>query len=50
MILNDKELLASYKRALELQLEQAFITLLEKELVKRGIAFTRPSEDDSKES
>jgi hypothetical protein len=50
LILNDKELLASYKRALELQLEQAFIELLEKELIKRGIVFIRPSEDNSKEN
>ncbi|TDF95819.1 sporulation histidine kinase inhibitor Sda [Paenibacillus piri] len=43
--LNNDHLLASYKKALELELEKAFIELLEKELMKRGIVFSRFCED-----
>ncbi|MFD0682359.1 sporulation histidine kinase inhibitor Sda [Paenibacillus sp. GCM10027630] len=46
MNLNDNHLLQCYNKALELKLEKAFIELLEKELIKRGIVFSRSSEDE----
>ncbi|MCR8631904.1 sporulation histidine kinase inhibitor Sda [Paenibacillus radicis (ex Xue et al. 2023)] len=49
MKLNDNHLLASYNLARELELDKAFIELLEKELIKRGIIF-QPSENDSNKS
>jgi hypothetical protein len=45
--LNDKDLLQSYNIALELKLEKAFIEILEKELLQRGI---HTMKDDSKQN
>ncbi|MGQ5396526.1 sporulation histidine kinase inhibitor Sda [Paenibacillus sp. M.A.Huq-84] len=47
--LNDNHLLASYNLARELELDKAFIELLEKELIKRGIVF-QPQENDRNKS
>ncbi|WP_144028526.1 sporulation histidine kinase inhibitor Sda [Paenibacillus ferrarius] len=50
MKLSDDRLLSSYLEALEYKLEEAFIELLEKELIKRGIVFMRPSKEDNEEN
>jgi hypothetical protein len=43
--LSDKFLLESYRIAVELKLDKAFVELLEKELIRRGIAFEQPLKD-----
>ncbi|MGO4500039.1 sporulation histidine kinase inhibitor Sda [Paenibacillus sp. 2RAB27] len=46
MKLSDDALLSAYKDALIMNLSEEFIELLEKELINRGIAFTRPSKEE----